>query len=112
VNGEESETLYQWGEWGDYKWMEFGDKDIHPVYKGQVENGEPNGVGILTFSVIGDKYVGQWKGGKRHGQGEYIHPNGRKLVGEWKNGLPWNGTDYKENGEEYRKIVNGKSVYQ
>ena len=104
--------LYQWGEWGDYKWMGFGDVETHPVYEGQVENGKPNGEGILTFPVIGDKYVGSWKNGKRHGKGEYIHPNGRKLVGEWKNDLPWNGTDYKGNGEIYRKIVNGKSVYQ
>ena len=89
-----------------------GDNETQPIYEGEVENGVPNGEGILTFPIYGDKYVGSWKNGKRHGKGEYIHPNGRKLVGEWKNDLPWNGTDYKENGEIYRKIVNGKPVYQ
>ena len=33
------ETLYQWGECCDYKWMGFGDKEIQPKYQGDVENG-------------------------------------------------------------------------
>jgi hypothetical protein len=34
----------------------------------------------------GDKYVGEWKNDKRHGQGTYTFTNGEKYVGEWKNG--------------------------
>ena len=112
VDTHKGETLYKWGEYPNYVWKGFGDKETHPVYEGQVESGKPNGEGILTFPIYGYKYVGEWKDGKRNGKGEYIHPNGRKLVGEWKNDLPWNGTDYKENGEIYRKIVNGKMIYQ
>ena len=36
---------------------------------------------------IGDKYVGEYKNGKRHGQGTYTYPIGDKYVGEWKKGL-------------------------
>ena len=32
----------------------------------------------------GDKYVGEWKKGKRHGQGTYTFSNGVRWVGEWK----------------------------
>ena len=32
-----------------------------------------------------DKYVGEWKGGKMHGQGTYSWANHDKYVGEWKN---------------------------
>ena len=40
-------TLYVLGEYPDWKWVEFGDKDIHPKYQGQVKDGKPNGLGVL-----------------------------------------------------------------
>ena len=36
----------------------------------------------------GDKYVGEYKDGKQHGQGTYTYANGDKYVGEYKDGLP------------------------
>ena len=33
----------------------------------------------------GEKYVGEWRNGKRHGKGTKVWANGRKYVGEWKN---------------------------
>ena len=33
----------------------------------------------------GNKYVGEWKNSKQHGQGIHTWPNGNKYVGEWKN---------------------------
>lgn len=35
----------------------------------------------------GDKYVGNYKDGKKHGQGTYTFANGDKYVGEFKNGV-------------------------
>ena len=47
----------------------------------------------------GTKYVGEFKGGKRNGQGTFIFANGNKYVGEWRedkyNGL---GTIYASTG--------------
>ena len=91
------ETLYGWGECCDYKWMGFGDKETHPKYQGQVKDGKPNGLGILTLPQ-GGKYVGSWKNGKENGQGTSTFRNGRKYVGEWKDNKPWNGTEYDNNG--------------
>ena len=34
----------------------------------------------------GDKYVGEWKDNKKHGQGTFTDPSGTKYVGEWKEG--------------------------
>ena len=34
----------------------------------------------------GDKYVGEFRNGKEHGQGTYTSANGNKYVGEFKNG--------------------------
>jgi len=34
----------------------------------------------------GDKYVGEYKDNKRHGQGTYTYANGDKYVGEYKDG--------------------------
>jgi len=77
------ETLYLWRTSSGNKWMGFGVKETHPQYKGQVENGEPNGLGIFIYPN-GNKYVGEWKDGIPYGQGTYSFPNGDKYVGEWK----------------------------
>ena len=42
----------------------------------------------------GDKYVGEVKDGKTHGQGTYTWADGRHLLGEWKLGIPWNAVQY------------------
>ncbi|MEE2983404.1 MAG: hypothetical protein VX929_08935 [Pseudomonadota bacterium] len=34
-----------------------------------------------------EKYVGEHKDGKRHGQGTYANNDGRIYVGEWKDGV-------------------------
>jgi len=77
------ETLYGWGEFPDYKWMGFGDKDTQPKYQGQVKDGKPNGLGVL------------------------ISTNGWKYFGSWKNGEIWRGTEYDKYGNIIGKWVNG-----
>ena len=101
------ETLYRWGECYDYKWMGFGKKEIHPVYKGQVKNGKPNGLGIL-ITPWGRKYVGEWKDGRENGKGTFNYINGMKYVGEIKDGIWWNGTFYDQDGNITKKYVSGR----
>ena len=60
----------------------------------------------------GDKYVGEHKDGKRHGQGTYTWSDGRKYVGEWNEDKEWNGTEYDKNGNITYKFLNGKSIKQ
>ena len=79
------------------------------AYVGEFKDGKKNGQGTFTFGKgkwDGDKYVGEWKNGKQNGLGTYTWSDGRKYVGEWKDGKPWNGTIY--NGNLEYKIVNGK----
>ncbi|HIN02730.1 MAG TPA: hypothetical protein EYM60_05265 [Candidatus Marinimicrobia bacterium] len=63
-----------------------------------------------SFDAVGlDKYVGNWKDGKRNGKGTYtsgLSRNFYKYVGEWKNGEMWNGIYYDKNGKIKYKIVN------
>ena len=126
------ETLYGWGEYPDYVWKRVGEKGTHSVYKGEVENGKPNGIGILTFTN-GWKYVGSWKDGIRNGQGTFIWSDEGKYEGKWKDGKfngqgtitfsdgkkgegefrdnkPWNITTYKKDGNIIGKFVNGEVV--
>jgi len=97
---------------GEMKWFN-GDSGNEVKYEGEIENGEPNGIGNITYH-IGIKYVGEWKDGRKHGQGTYtqygslLYPDGRKYVGEYKNGKEWNGTYYNNNGKKEYKLVNGK----
>ena len=80
------ETLYGWENPSGlgYVWKGFGDKETHPIYKGQVRNGKPNGLGVLISS------------------------NGWKYFGSWKNGEIWNGTKYDKNRKILTKFVNGR----
>ena len=128
------ETLYRWGNTLPYVWKGFGDKETHPVYKGDVENGFPNGQGTLT-SPDGIKYIGEFKDGKPHGQGTYTFTSGSKYTGELKDGLwigqgtftfpngnkgigefsenkPLNITEYDKDGNIIGKYVNGNRIKQ
>ena len=58
-NSHKGETLYGWETSSGIQLRDFGDKDIHPLYKGDAENGKPNGLGIMTFPDR-RKYVGEW----------------------------------------------------
>jgi len=129
-NSHKGETLYGWDNpSGDgWLWKGYGDKENHTIYKGEVENGVPNGLGVLispygykyvgswkdgkmngqgtdTFPESG-KYVGSWKNGKQNGKGTMTYPNIGKYVGSWKNGEWWNGTFYDKDGK--KPLVNGK----
>ena len=83
------ETLYKWVTSSGVVWKGIGDKNIHHVYKGDVVNGVPNGVGILT-SPNGSKYIGEFKGGKPNGDGTLTFGKGewegQMYVGEFKDG--------------------------
>jgi hypothetical protein len=52
-------------------------------YFGEWKNGKRNGQGTFTFTD-GRKFFGEWKDGKRNGQGIMIYPGGTKYVGEFK----------------------------
>ena len=56
-----------------------------------------NCFGAYTFTN-GDKYVGEWKNGKRTGQGTYTWVSGDEYVGEWK--------DNREHGQGTRNYAN------
>ena len=86
-NNHKGETLYVLGEYHDWKWVEFGDKETQPKYQGQVKDGKPNGLGVL------------------------ISTNGWKYFGSWKNGEIWNGTEYDNYGNIKCRWVEGKRKY-
>ena len=101
------ETLYGWETSSGVQLREFGDKDIHPQYKGDVENSKPNGLGIMTFPD-GRKYVGEWKNGKKNGHGTFAFPSGFKYVGEYKVGKMWNVKKYNKDGKYVGEYKNGE----
>ena len=128
-HSKKGDTLYRWGEYPDYKWLEFDEKETHPKYQGRVKDGKPNGLGIFIFPDgsnyvgswkdgkrngqgtytyhSGDKYVGSWKNGKRNGQGTETFNDGRKYEGDYKDGKQWNGIFYENNGNIFGKWANG-----
>jgi len=75
-------------------------------YVGEWKDGKKHGQGTYT-SHVGTKYVGEWKDGKKHGQGTETWSSGWKYVGEWREGKPWNITIYGKSGIIILKYVNG-----
>jgi len=86
-NSHKGETLYGWGNTLPYVWKSIGSKKLQPKYEGDVENGVPNGLGVL------------------------ISTNGWKYFGSWKNGEIWNGTEYDKYGNIIYRWVEGKRKY-
>jgi hypothetical protein len=71
-------------------------------YVGEYKNGKKIGQGTLTF-VDGTKYVGEYKDDNGYnGQGTLTYPNGDRYVGEFKNGnYNGRGTFTFANGNKY-----------
>ena len=63
---------------GTTTYFKSGDK-----YVGEYKDGKRNGQGTLTFRG-GDKYVGEYKDDEGNGQGTFTFANGDKFVGEFK----------------------------
>jgi len=60
--------------------------------------GQSKKKGLLYIWENGSRYVGEWKDGKKHGQGTFTSPDGDKYVGEFKDGKfhgqgTWTSTD-------------------
>jgi hypothetical protein len=73
-------------------------------YVGQYHVGKKHGEGTYTYYTLpdGDEYVGQWQADKKHGEGTYI--NGVKYVGQWQ-------AD-KKHGKDFKRNDLGEWFYQ
>jgi len=54
-------------------------------YVGEYKDGKRNGQGTFTY-LDGRKYEGELKYGVLHGHGTWTSSDGKKYVGKWKNG--------------------------
>ena len=70
-------------------------------YAGDYLGGRYHGRGTLIYAN-GEKYVGEFRDGRRNGRGAYTWPDGRRYVGEFRDGQPNGEGRYTlANGEEY-----------
>jgi hypothetical protein len=70
-------------------------------YEGEFKDGKRHGQGTGTY-LNGEKYVGEFKEGKRHGQGTYTYSDGSKYEGEFKDGeIHGQGILISLNGKKY-----------
>jgi hypothetical protein len=69
-------------------------------YVGEWKNNKKHGQGTYT-SQAGSSYIGEYKNGKKHGQGTYTYPDGSIYVGQLENG------DF--NGQGSLTLANGQT---
>ena len=105
-------------------------------YIGNWENGRPNGYGVFTFNVghiydgqflngfwhgyatftwgkgayEGDKYEGQFRIDKKHGEGIYTRKNGSTVEGIWKDDILIEMKKIKKLEKKYAKISKPKTI--
>jgi Uncharacterized protein conserved in bacteria len=66
---------------------------------------KPNGKGVLISPF--EKYSGEFKNGKMHGQITHTYENGKRRVGEFQNGKPWNVKSFDKKGNLENMWVDG-----
>ena len=70
-------------------------------FSGEFRNGKRHGQGTSLYAS-GDKYVGEFRNGKKTGQGTYIHTNGDRYIGGYRNGKQHGqGTYIHASGNKY-----------
>jgi len=81
-------------------------------YEGEWKDGKKHGQGTLTWAS-GAKYEGEWKDGKKHGQGTLTWASGKKYEGEWKDDVASGGWLYWANGQKTwsHKNTSGKWIH-
>ena len=108
VSNHKGETLFEWGKYPRLSFQKvFGDKKTHPTYQCYVKNGVPNGLGIIIYPN-GDKYIGEWDDGKKHGEGTETFSGGEFFVGKWFENIGQNGKYYNNTTNTVSNIENGK----
>ncbi|MCH5311551.1 MAG: hypothetical protein J1E57_06310 [Prevotella sp.] len=74
-------------------------------YVGEYRNGKPHGQGIIYYSIDDSNkrkyYEGDWVNGVREGNGTLVWNSGEKYTGAWKYVRNGYGTNYYANGEIY-----------
>jgi len=75
-------------------------------YVGELKDDKPHGQGTYTYNDSGEwagyKYVGEFKNGLRNGRGIFTYPNGEKYVGQFEDDYSsGQGTYYYSNGDKY-----------
>jgi len=68
--------------------------------------------GVLYLWENGTKYMGEWKDGKKHGQGKFTYTDGGWYDGSWKEGQSWTGITYDKDGNISYEKVNGEIQYK
>jgi hypothetical protein len=86
-------------------------------YEGDWSGGKRDGWGVHFYGNGKKRYEGQYVAGKRQGKGIYYFPNGDRYVGEFQNDhLNGKGTYYYANGDRYNGMFrndrrNGRGTY-
>lgn len=57
-------------------------------YRGTLADGRPDGTGDYEFLQANARYEGEFREGKRHGQGKLTEPSGRVIAGRFDRGEP------------------------
>lgn len=78
----------------------FDEPSFKKLYQECIEGNCVNGTGTMLF-YSSQKYIGEFKDGKRHGQGALYLPLGRVIKGKWRHDEIVEGTTTYSDGTRY-----------
>jgi len=105
---QETDTLYLKKFNGKFGWFDSGNAKKNWKYTGETFDGKPNGNGVLSSPF--EKYSGEFKNGKMHGQITHTYDYGKKRVGEFRKGKPWNVKSFDKKGNLENMWVDGTKL--
>jgi len=76
-------------------------------YVGEWRDDKFHGQGTFTWAD-GHKYVGEWRDDERYGQGTFTWADGRKWVGQSRDDKQWEGVTYRADGQIKATWSNGQ----
>ena len=64
------------------------------------------------WNTVNMEYLGEYKDGKKHGQGKFTYSDRGWYDGSWKEGQSWTGITYDKDGNISYEKVNGEIQYK
>eukprot|EP01130_Rhizamoeba_saxonica_P015048 TRINITY_DN6678_c0_g2_i1.p1 TRINITY_DN6678_c0_g2~~TRINITY_DN6678_c0_g2_i1.p1 ORF type:complete len:332 (-),score=62.94 TRINITY_DN6678_c0_g2_i1:80-1075(-) len=111
VENLETGAFYK-GEFRNFQYHGYGRIKREFTYEGTWEYGKPHGRGIMKYED-NSEYSGQFKNGKRYGEGKFVSPGVLQFEGSWKDDVYYRGKLINEqDGSSFEGLFENGEIFK